>query len=60
MIFWLFINACKKHKFCYSLNNNNGLSIMLYPYYRLDRIEIHDYSYIILFIKAIKEMREYK
>lgn len=33
---------------------------MLYPYYRLDRIEIHDYSYIILFIKAIKEMREYK
>ena len=59
MLFWLFLKKCRKYKFCYSLNNVNGLTIMLKPHYSFENIEVHDCNYKHLFIKAIKEMKKY-
>ena len=63
-MFFIFIKACNKYKFTYSINANHGLTICLYPNNAFGFLEVkQEYyacNYFILFLMAIKKMRNYR
>ena len=63
MWFWLFLRACRKYKFTYSLYSYHGLVLDLRPSNTFEDIHLkEDYcnkNYNKLFKKAITEMKRY-
>ena len=63
-MFFIFIKACRKYGFTFSLSSNADLTLTLHPRNTFDNIEIsQEYyrrNYIKLFLKAIKEMKTYR
>lgn len=64
MWFWLFLRACKKYKFTYSLYSYCDLRLDLMPINTFEHIKVkencYNKNYNKLFIKAIKIMKEYQ
>ena len=60
-MFFIFIKACKKYMFDYTLNANYGLVLTLHPKNSFGNIEIkqeyYKKNYYKLFYKAIKKMK---
>lgn len=63
-MFYIFLRACKKYRFSYSLSAVSELTIALHPNDALGFVEVkqeyYDSSYFKLFLKAIKKMKEYR
>lgn len=63
-MFFIFVKACEKYGFTYTLNANHGLSLALHPNNGFGFIEVkqeyYNNNYFILFLKAIKRMKKYK
>ena len=63
-MFFIFIKACRKYKFTFVINANNGLILTLYPSNVFETIEIrqghYNKSYFKLFLEAIKKMMDYR
>lgn len=63
-MFYIFLGACKKYRFDYSLHAVNDFIITLHPKDALGFVEVkqeyYDRSYFKLFLKAIKKMKEYR
>lgn len=63
-MFYIFIRACKKYKFSFSLNLHSRLIIILHPNNTFESINIKqercDHNFNKLFLKAIKEMKRYR
>lgn len=63
-MFYIFILACKRYKFSYTLNTVNGLTLKLHPNDTFGFIEIkkeyYERNYFKLFLQAIKKMKSYK
>lgn len=64
-MFFIFNRACKKYKFTYMLNTNNGFSLILRPSNSFNEAievkqEYYECNYFKLFLKAIKAMKTYK
>lgn len=63
-MFLIFIRACRKYGFDFSLNTTNGLTLDLRPKNSFNNIEIkQEYfrrNYNKLFFEAIKEMKDYR
>lgn len=64
MSFWLFINACNKYGFTFSLSTHGQTAIMLRPNNTFENLYINQDCYNRgfgkLFSKAIKEMKRYR
>lgn len=63
-MFFVFIRACKKYGFTYSLNTNSGFMLILHPIDNTRFIKIeqgyYEKNYFKLFSSAIKKMRAYR
>lgn len=63
-MFYIFVKACRKYKFTYSLNSINGLILSLRPNDALGSIELkqgfYEKNYSKLFLEAIKIMKAYR
>lgn len=63
-MFFIFVQACRKYNFSYSLNSFNGLTLVLRPNNAFNNIEIkqepYSLNYFELFARAIKEMKVYR
>lgn len=63
-MFFIFINACKKYGFQFSISTCSELTLVLRPNNTFEKIEIkqeyHNQSYFKLFSDAIKEMKMYR
>lgn len=63
-MFYIFLRACKKYYFDFSLNTTSGLTLTLRPKNTFGNIEIkqeyYKKNYNKLFFKAIKEMKNYR
>ena len=63
MMFSIFVNACKKYRFSFSLSTHGQIAIMLKPNNAFGNIYInqgyHD-NFNKIFLKAIKEMKRYR
>lgn len=63
-MFYIFLRACKKYKFDYTLHALNDFIVSLHPIDNLGFVEVkqeyYDKSYFKLFVKAIKKMKEYR
>ena len=63
-MFFIFLRACKRYKFVYTLHAINEFSITMHPKEALGFVEVkleyYDRSYFKLFVKAIKKMKEYR
>lgn len=64
-MFFIFNRACKKYKFTYILNTNNGFALTLYPNNGFGKAievkqEYYERSYYRLFLRAIKAMKTYR
>ena len=63
-MFYIFLRACKKYRFAYSLHAVNDFIITLHPKDALGFVEVkqeyYDRSYFKLFLKAIKKMKTYR
>lgn len=63
-MFFIFVKACKKYKFSYTLNTSSGFTLTLHPNNTFVVIEIKqnyfECSYFKLFLKAIKKMKLYR
>ena len=64
MMFFIFLMACKKYKFAFSISNYGTLSISLMPNDTFGSIRINqgvgNRKFNKLLIKAIKEMKKYR
>lgn len=64
MMFFIFNRACKKYKFTYILNTNNGFTLTLRPNNSFNTIEVkqeyYERSYYRLFLRAIEKMKTYR
>ena len=64
MSFWLFVNACNKYSFTFSISTHGQISIMLRPNNTFENLYINQDCYnrgfSKLFLKAIKEMKRYR
>lgn len=64
VMFFIFIRACRKYKFTFVLNTNNGLILTLHPNNVFETIEIkqgrYNRNYFKLFLEAIKKMKNYR
>lgn len=63
-MFYIFLKACKKYRFAYSLSAITGLTLTLYPDNAFGFIEVrqehYERNYFKLFLAAIKKMRAYR
>lgn len=63
-MFFIFIRACKKYKFVFSLSALNGLTMTLHPVDNFSSIiikqEYYERNFNGLFSRAIKEMKMYR
>ena len=63
-MFRIFVLACKRYKFTYTLYANNGLTLTLHPnntFYSFSvKQEYYNRNYFKLFYEAIKKMRLYR
>jgi hypothetical protein len=63
-MFYIFLRACKKYRFDYTLHALNGFIVTLRPKDNFGFVEVkqeyYDKSYFKLFVKAIKKMKEYR
>lgn len=63
-MFTIFVLACKRYKFAYTINAIHGVSLCMYPYDSFGDInvsqEYYEINYTKLFIKAIKKMKWYR
>ena len=63
-MFVIFLAACRKYKFTYSINANHGLTLHLYPDNMFGFFEVkQEYyarNYFMLFLEAIKKMKDYR
>lgn len=63
-MFYIFLRACKKHKFDYTLHALNDFIVSLHPKDNLGFIEVkqeyYERNYFKLFVRAIKKMRIYR
>lgn len=63
-MFYIFVRACRKYGFTYSLGSYHGLLLILRPNNTFENIEIRqEYyrcNYFKLFFKAIIKMRAYR
>ena len=63
-MFYIFIRACRKYGFTYSLNSCGELKLSLFPNGTFYNIEIkqgyYNRSYFKLFLYAIKRMKEHR
>lgn len=63
-MFYIFLRACKKYRFAYSLHAVNEFIITLHPKDALGFIEVrqeyYERNYFKLFVRAIKKMKTYR
>ena len=63
-MFFIFIRACRKYGFTYSITAINGFRLDLHPHNTFEKIEVkQEYyrrNYFKLFLTAIKEMKRYR
>lgn len=63
-MFVIFIEACRKYGFSFSLTTHGQASIMLMPNNKFEHIYVnqncYSYNFNKLFLKAIKEMKSYR
>lgn len=63
-MFFIFIIACKKYEFSFTLNAHSRLTLTLYPSNSFESIDIDqgyfNYNFTKLFLSAIKEMKTYR
>ena len=63
-MFYIFLKACKKYKFDYTLHALNDFVVTLHPKDNFGFVEVKQKyyvkSYFKLFVKAIKKMKEYR
>lgn len=63
-MFFIFITACRKYKFSFSLSAYNKFVITLNPNNSFENInieqEFYNCSFIKLFLNAIKAMKDYR
>lgn len=64
-MFFIFIKACKKYKFDFTLSTYGKTSMMIRPKNTIENIDIsqgyyHGYESNKLFLMAIKEMKRYR
>lgn len=63
-MFYIFVRACEKYRFTFSLNAYNELTLTLRPANTFESIIIkqryYESNYFRLFLMAIKEMKRYR
>lgn len=63
-MFYIFLRACKKYKFDYTLHALNDFVVTLHPKDNLGFVEVrqkyYDKNYFKLFLRAIKKMKAYR
>ena len=63
-MFYIFLRACKKYRFAYTLSAITGLTLTLYPSNTFGFIEVrqeyYERNYFKLFVRAIKKMKTYR
>lgn len=63
-MFFIFVKVCRKYGFNFSLNTTGGLTLTLKSKNTFENIEIkqeyYNKNYNKLFLKAIKEMKDYR
>lgn len=61
---FIFLKACKKYSFAYSISSVNGLVLTLYPNDSIGFIEVkqayYERNYFKLFLNGIKKMKAYR
>jgi hypothetical protein len=63
-MFYIFVRACEKYKFAFSLSTYSELTLTLRPANTFESIVIkqgyYESNYFRLFLRAIKEMKRYR
>jgi hypothetical protein len=63
-MFYIFVRACEKYRFTFSLSAYNELILTLRPANTFESMVIkqgyYESNYFILFLRAIKEMKRYR